>query len=44
MNELLKLKLTPDWDKFEVGELYRVDVEYIDKNAVSSIVYSLANK
>lgn len=36
MSELLKLKLTPDWDKFEVGELYRVDVEYIDKNVSSS--------
>ena len=36
MNELLKLKFTPEWDKFNVCECYRVYVEYIDKRLSSS--------
>ena len=43
MNELLKLKFTPEWDKFNVCECYRVYVEYIDKR-LSSICISVNDK
>lgn len=38
MSELLKLKFTPEWDKFNVCECYRVYVEYIDKRLSSSCI------
>ena len=43
MNKLLKLKFTPEWDKFNVCECYRVYVEYIDKR-LSSYCISVEDK